>query len=96
MSVQPPTPTLLRRADRVLWRATPGGVVLLSMTMPEPVLLAGSGAALWELFAEPIRLDEAAIALADAYGISSDVALPAIEPVARELVRGGAVVELLP
>lgn len=96
MSLQLLPTTWLGRADRVLWRDTPGGVVLLSMVMPAPVLLTGSGAALWELLADPIQLEEAAMLLAEFYGVPDDVVMQAILPVTSELVRCGAIVEVSP
>jgi hypothetical protein len=49
--------------------------------------LEGSGVDLWHLLAEPIALDEAARALAGAYGASPDDVARDIAPVLDELSR---------
>ena len=79
------------RDDRVLWRRTPGAVVLLTNRTREPFSLTGSGRALWELLAD--ALDEAelcqrlaALHDTDATEITSDV-----HHILRALAERGAV-----
>lgn len=66
------------RADSVLWRRTPGAVVLLTDQSREPFSLTGSGRALWELLADALDEPELCRRLAvlhdtDPEGIASDV-----------------------
>ena len=67
------------RRDDVLWRRSLDSVVLLPVGADEPVSLPGTGAAVWDLLAEPATLPELVDALADVYGgdpstIARDVA----------------------
>ena len=62
----------------MLWRRTPGAVVLLTHQAREPFSLTGSGPALWELLADALDESElcqrlAGLHDADATEIASDV-----------------------
>ena len=79
------------RDDRVLWRRTPGAVVLLTDRTPEPFVLTGSGRALWELLADALDDTElcqrlAALHDTDAAEIASD-----LHHTLRALTERGAV-----
>lgn len=68
-----------RRRDTVLWRHGVDVVVLLPSARAEPVSLAGTGALVWDLLAEPATLSELVAALAEVYAappetIARDVA----------------------
>ncbi|MFA5885699.1 MAG: PqqD family protein [Acidimicrobiia bacterium] len=56
------------RRDDVLWRRSLDSVVLLPVGADEPVSLPGTGAAVWDLLAEPSTLPELVDALVDVYG----------------------------
>jgi hypothetical protein len=75
------------RREQVLWRRTGDAVVLLAGDGQEVFTLEGSGVDLWQLLAEPIGLDEAASALAGAYGASREQVASDIAPVLEELSR---------
>ena len=75
------------RRERVLWRRSGDAVVLLPADGSQVFTLEGSGVDLWQLLAEPIALDEAARALADVYGTTSDEVAADIAPVLEELSR---------
>ena len=75
------------RRERVLWRRTGDAVVVLAGDGRQVFTLEGSGVDLWHLLAEPIELDEAARALAGAYGASSEQVAKDIAPVLEELSR---------
>lgn len=75
-----------RRCPEVLWRRSLEAVVLLPPGLAEPVTLAGSGPALWELLVEPGTVAQLATVLArdhdaDPATIESDI-VPVIERLA--------------
>jgi hypothetical protein len=58
------------RAERVLWRRTLSGVVVLPLHgTDEPVELRGPAAGIWELLAEPMTVADLVAAVAAAYGV---------------------------
>jgi hypothetical protein len=75
------------RRERVLWRRSGDAVVLLPADGSQVFTLEGSGVDLWHLLSKPIALDEAADALAEAYGTTSDQVAADIAPVLEELSR---------
>jgi hypothetical protein len=75
------------RRERVLWRRSGDEVVLLPADGSQVFTLEGSGVDLWQLLSEPIALDEAADALAEAYGTTSDQVAADLVPVLEELSR---------
>jgi hypothetical protein len=62
------------RSERVLWRRTLGGVVVLPMLAPtaQPIELRGPAAGIWELLAEPMTSADLVAALAAAYAVDED------------------------
>jgi hypothetical protein len=61
------------RADRVLWRRTLAGVVVLpTLTTTEPVALRGPAAGIWELLAEPMTAADLVAAIAATYGVHEE------------------------
>lgn len=79
------------RAPEVLWRETPDGVVLLPPGVSEPFALTDSGAAVWELLADPVELEAAVEHLATAYAVPADVVGASVQPLLHDLERRGAV-----
>ena len=75
------------RRERVLWRQSGDAVVLLPADGSQVFTLEGSGVDLWYQLSEPIAIDEAADALAEAYGTTSDQVAADIAPVLEELSR---------
>jgi hypothetical protein len=59
-------PRVQRRED-VLWRRSLDAVILLPAGATEPVTLAGSGPAVWELLTAPVSVSELARELAARY-----------------------------
>jgi hypothetical protein len=57
-----------RRHPRALWRRSGARVVVLPPAHDEPLLLEGSGSAIWELLESPIDETELIEVLADAAG----------------------------
>jgi Coenzyme PQQ synthesis protein D (PqqD) len=58
------------RAERVLWRRTLGGVVVLPVLgLTVPLALRGSAASIWELLAEPMTTADLVAMLAAAHGV---------------------------
>jgi Coenzyme PQQ synthesis protein D (PqqD) len=57
-----------RRRIDTGWRATPIGLVLLPAGRRDPVTVAGSAVAVWNLLAEPITRADLADRLADRFG----------------------------
>lgn len=90
----PGTGSRYARAEAVLWRRTATAVVLLPLEDGDVFELAGTGAALWDLLAEPVTVGEAAVALSTAFRTSPEQVAADIEPVLVELARRGVVTEL--
>ena len=70
----------VRRRGDVLWRRSLDSVVLLPVGATEPVALAGTGPAVWELLAAPRSVSELAQDLAARYAtdpstVESDLAM---------------------
>jgi hypothetical protein len=73
------------RADGVLWREVATGVLLLAPNATEPLLLSGSGAAVWQVLAHPVGEDELVQVLADAFGVGPDVVGSDVRPLLCDL-----------
>jgi hypothetical protein len=56
------------RVPEVLWRRSGGRVILLSPSADRPAVVAGTGAAVWELLERPRLVDELVDELAARYG----------------------------
>lgn len=81
------------RSERVLWRRLADGVIVLPLEAEEPVMLAGSGAVLWDFLATPMAVEEAADAVALSFGITSETAEAGIRPFIAELAERAVVRE---
>lgn len=77
------------RANHVLWRNLPDRLILLHRGGADLVEVRGAGSLVWEVFAEPSTVEEAAAALADVLAMPSAYVREQIEPVVSELVRRG-------
>jgi hypothetical protein len=63
------------RSERVLWRRTLEGVVVLPVSGAsgtEPVALRGSAAGIWELLVEPMTAADLVTAVAETYGVHEE------------------------
>lgn len=59
-----------------------------------PLLLSGSGAALWAALAAPVTPSECARTLAERYGVAVEVVAEDIGPVVADLLARGVVEEV--
>ena len=80
-----------RRATDVLWRSSLDSVMILGRADTEPLVLAGTGGAVWDLLAVPIRLADLATLLANRYGAPIDEIISDVAPVLVRLERSGAI-----
>ena len=63
-----PDPRVWRRRDDVVWRRSLDAAIVLSAGAEDPVTLPGTGAAVWDLLAEPATLAELVGTLVEVYG----------------------------
>jgi Coenzyme PQQ synthesis protein D (PqqD) len=80
-----------RRDAHTLSRLAPGRVVLLGPDGDDPIVLLGTGVALWRALDRPQSTDELAISLAKEFDASPDAVRSDIEPVLAELSAAGVV-----
>jgi hypothetical protein len=85
-----------RRADGVLAREGPFGVVVLPPAAPNPSTLAGTAPAVWAALAEPRDLGALTTELAGRFGAEPARVRHDLVPLLDELVRIGAVQEETP
>lgn len=79
------------RDESVLWRRTPGAVVLLTDQGREPFSLTGSGRALWELLADALDETELCQRLAALHGTDAADIASDVHHTLRALTERGAV-----
>ncbi len=89
-----PTPLFVRSA-RVLWRSTPGAVLLLHVDRGEVEHLTGTGVALWDALCEPIDLAGISNRLAQLFGAQADTVRVDVQSVLRQLVDQQLVQEVV-
>ena len=75
----------------MLWRRVADGVLLLAPDAAGPMILTGSGAAIWELLESPADADEVARRLADIFQTTADQAQADTAPFLAELAVAGVV-----
>jgi hypothetical protein len=68
------------------WRSTPIGLVLLPPHRPDPVTVAGSAVAVWELLAEPITRADLAGRVAERFGADPAAVLVDLGPLLAQLL----------
>ena len=78
-----------RRDERTLSRSMPGLVVVLGPERGDPIVLRGTGVALWRALDRPQSTDELAISLAEEFDASPDAVRSDIEPVLEQLSVAG-------
>ena len=84
----------VRRRQDVLWRVAGSLAVLLPSEAEVPLVLAGSGAALWDVLAEPLPADEVALTLARRHGVSVDAIRDDVEQALTEMSAHGLLQEV--
>jgi Coenzyme PQQ synthesis protein D (PqqD) len=77
------------RDSRTLSRSAPGIVVLLGPTGSDPIVLRGTGVALWAALERPQSTDEVAARLATGFVTDPDAVRSDIEPVLAQLSAAG-------
>jgi hypothetical protein len=77
------------RDDRTLSRSAPGLVVLLSPNGGDPIVLRGTGFALWAALDRPQSTEELAVRLAAEFDADGATVLSDIEPVIARLRAAG-------
>lgn len=80
-----------RRGPAVFWRRSLDAALVLSPGVDEPLTLAGTGADLWDLLAQPTSTDDLVAALATRYGAEPSVVAVDVVPVLAELEAIGAI-----
>ncbi len=80
-----------RRRIDTGWRATPVGLVLLPAGRRDPVTVAGSAAAVWNLLAEPITRTDLADRLALRFAVSPTTVKADLGVLLARLVELGAI-----
>lgn len=80
-----------RRREDVLWRRSLDAVVVLPAGTDEPVAIAGTGAAVWDLLEEPGTLDEIVEALLERYEADAAVVSHDVVELLERLAEMGAV-----
>jgi hypothetical protein len=77
------------RDESVLSRRVPGGILLLAPDAAEPVLVTGSGVALWEILDEPMTVDEAVGIAATWFAAAPKAITPDVERTVHALASRG-------
>jgi Coenzyme PQQ synthesis protein D (PqqD) len=78
-----------RRSERTLSRSAPGLVMVLGPERGDPIVLRGTGVALWRALDRSQSTDELAISLAEEFDASPDAVRADIEPVLAQLSVAG-------
>ena len=79
-----------RRAD-VLWRQSLDGVVVLPSGADEPLGLAGSAGALWNVLERPVSLEDLVKTLSNSYDAEPETVRRDIEPLLNRLSSARAI-----
>lgn len=80
--------TVLVRAPKSLERRTVESVIVLGDKVP--IVLRGTGIAIWEAFATARSIDDVVALLADSYREAPDIVRREMVPVVEQLYREGA------
>jgi len=80
----------VRRRPDVLWRRSLDAVVLLPVDADDPLTLAATGPAVWDLLAEWRTFDDLVAVLSGAYGAPPAQVAADVEPLLAELEAFGA------
>jgi hypothetical protein len=81
-----------RRAPRALWRRSSDRTVVLSPGHDEPLVLSGTGQAIWELLDEPIEEHELVAVLVDATQANPDAIAGDVRTFLARLAQEGAAI----
>jgi hypothetical protein len=74
-----------------LWRRSLDAVAVLPVDAPDPLTLAGTGPAVWDLLVEWRTVEELAAMLSAAYGTDPETVAADVAPVLETLVAAQAV-----
>jgi Coenzyme PQQ synthesis protein D (PqqD) len=82
------------RAESTLWRRTLDGVVVLPFDAPEPLVLRGPAASIWELLEQPMTRSELIDAIVTIYAVERDEVDDDVSAAVATLVDAGALCRL--
>jgi hypothetical protein len=82
------------RAESTLWRRTLDGVVVLPFDAPEPLVLRGPAASIWELLEQPMTRSELIDAIVTIYAVGRDEVENDVSGAVATLVDAGALCRL--
>jgi len=82
------------RAESTLWRRTLDGVVVLPFDAPEPLVLRGPAASIWELLEQPMTRSELIDAIVTMYAVGSGEVDADVSGAVATLVDAGALCRL--
>jgi Coenzyme PQQ synthesis protein D (PqqD) len=85
------TASRYRRRPDVLWRRSLDAVAVLPVGTPDPLTLAGTGPAVWDLLVEWRTLEDLAALLSAAYGTEPETVTADVAPLLESLVAAHAV-----
>jgi coenzyme PQQ synthesis protein D (PqqD) len=75
------------RSDDALWRRMPDRILVAAADGDEVLVLTGPGAVLWDLWIEPVSVEEASDALAELYMTDRRVVMTDILPLFDRLAE---------
>jgi hypothetical protein len=81
-----------QRADEVLSRRLPDGVIVLSLHRGDPLVVTGPGGELWDLLADERSTSEVVAALAEHFGAEPTTVHDEIVPLLHDLRERGLLV----
>lgn len=87
----PVSTTRWRRCPEALWRRSLDAVIVLAPAHADPIMLTGSGPALWELLVEPGTVAQLATVLARDHAADPAEVEADIAPVIEQLAEAGAI-----
>jgi len=77
------------RARDALWRRGDFGVAVLVVERPDPLTIAGTGVAIWDLLERPLRPRDLIDRLAEDFGADPALVAHDVLPVVDELIGRG-------
>ena len=82
------------RSPRVLWRRVADGVLLLAPGAAEPMIITGSGAAIWELLGSPMDAQDVAWRLAELFDTTAERTRAETAPFLAQLALAGVLTKV--
>lgn len=82
------------RSPQVLWRRVAEGVLLLAPDAAAPMIVTGSGAAIWDLLGSPMDADDVAGRLAELFDTTAERTGEETAPFLAQLAAASVLVEV--